>query len=97
MPRPVAVITGPASGIGAGYARRYRKGEAGSIETLPADLADAGERDLVAERLAPGVRVLVNNAGFGTSGEAMVTAGRMIPQGLMRALTKRVGGGRGRT
>ena len=97
MPRPVALITGPTSGIGAGYARRYLKGEAGSIATLPADLADPAERDKVAERLAAGVRVLVNNAGFGTSGEAMVTAGRMIPRGLMRAPTKRVGGGRGRT
>jgi short-subunit dehydrogenase len=216
MPRPVAVITGPTSGIGAGYARRYAsdgydlvlvardvdrltqlagelKSETGSIEMLPADLADRAGRDKVAERLAAGVRVLVNNAGTGTviniasvagmvpgrgstysaskawvisfseglavglqgtgvgvhavcpgyvhtefhtragldmaklpsflwlevddvvgqsladvaSGKvisipgpqykAIVTAGRMIPRGLMRALTKRVGGGRGRT
>lgn len=92
MPRPVALITGPTSGIGAGYARRYARdgydlvlvardaqrleqlagelaSEAGSIEILPADLADAADRDKVADRLAAGVRVLVNNAGFGTSGE----------------------------
>jgi len=96
MPRPVAVITGPTSGIGAGYARRYAsdgydlvlvardvdrltqlagelKSETGSIEMLPADLADRAGRDKVAERLAAGVRVLVNNAGFGTSGEFWAT------------------------
>lgn len=92
MPRPVALITGPTSGIGAGFARRYAsdgydlvlvardvdrltqlagelRGEAGSIEILPSDLADPADRTKVAERLAAGVRVLVNNAGFGTSGE----------------------------
>src|SRR5271155_5210277 len=92
MPRPVALITGPTSGIGAGYARRFAtdgydlvlvardvdrltklerelSDEAGSVEILPADLADSADRDKVADRLAGGVRVLVNNAGFGTSGE----------------------------
>lgn len=44
--------------------------EAGAhVEILPADLAVAADRARVAERLASGVRVLVNNAGFGTSGE----------------------------
>lgn len=43
--------------------------DAGNVEILPADLADAAGRDKVAERLSRGVRVLVNNAGFATSGE----------------------------
>jgi short-subunit dehydrogenase len=92
MPRPVALITGPTSGIGGGYARRYAhdgydlvlvardadrlkqvaaelEGEAADVEILPADLGDAAGRDKVADRLSRGVRVLLNNAGFGTSGE----------------------------
>lgn len=92
MSRPVALITGPTSGLGAGYARRYaahgydlvlvardadrlnqladelRTGDC-SVEVLAADLTDAAGRAKVADRLAAGVRVLVNNAGFGTSGE----------------------------
>lgn len=93
MPRPVALITGPTSGLGAGFARRYAldgydlvlvardvarlerlaaelHDEAGvNVEVLAADLAVAADRTTVADRLAEGVRVLVNNAGFGTSGE----------------------------
>jgi short-subunit dehydrogenase len=95
MPRPVALITGPTSGIGAGYARRYARdgydlvlvardverlqqlagelealtGRAGGVEILPADLAETADRDMVADRLSRAVRVLVNNAGFGTTGE----------------------------
>ena len=93
MPRPVALITGPTSGLGGGFARRYAidgydlvlvardverlerlaaelANEAGvGVEVIPADLALAVDRAKVAERLRAGVRVLVNNAGFGTAGE----------------------------
>ncbi|QZY46771.1 SDR family NAD(P)-dependent oxidoreductase [Mycolicibacterium austroafricanum] len=93
MSRPVALITGPTSGLGEGFARRYAvdgfdlvlvardverlnrlaaelHDEAGAdVEVIRADLADADDRAVVADRLRAGVRVLVNNAGFGTSGE----------------------------
>lgn len=93
MPRPVALITGPTSGIGEGFARRYaadgydlvlvardtarldrladelRQRHGTGVETITADLSSAADRDTVAERLRVGVRVLVNNAGFGTAGE----------------------------
>ncbi|KUI46236.1 short-chain dehydrogenase [Mycobacterium sp. GA-1199] len=93
MSRPVALITGPTSGIGAGFARRFARDghdlvlvardaarlerlaaelrdEGGvTVEVLTADLAEAADRAKVADRLAAGVQVLVNNAGFGTSGE----------------------------
>lgn len=91
--RPVALITGPTSGLGAGYARRLAadghdlvlvardaerleqlaaelRDEGGrDVEILRADLTDADDRNRVADRLAAGVQVLINNAGFGTSGE----------------------------
>jgi len=93
MSRPVALITGPTSGLGLGFAKRYaidgydlvlvardvakleclaaelRDEAAVNVEVLAADLADAADRARVADRLKAGVRILVNNAGFATSGE----------------------------
>lgn len=46
------------------------RSEAGAdVEVIVADLAEATDRAKVADRLTAGVQVLVNNAGFGTSGE----------------------------
>jgi short-subunit dehydrogenase len=52
------------------------------VEVLPADLSDAGDRDKVCARLAAGVQVLVNNAGFGTSGELWSTEPAVLQRQL---------------
>ena len=91
--RPIALITGPTSGIGHGFAVRLarlgydlvlvardeerldalaaelERKFATRSEVLVADLADTADRDRVVARAADGIEFLVNNAGFGQSGE----------------------------
>lgn len=91
--RPVALITGPTSGLGAGFAERLaRRGYdlvlvardkerlaalAADLERrfdshseiIAADLSTEEGRLAAVERLDKGVDFLVNNAGFGLSGE----------------------------
>jgi uncharacterized protein len=50
-------------------ARDLQEKHGTNSEVLVADLASADGRAVVGDRLAGGVRVLVNNAGFGISGE----------------------------
>ncbi|MCW4352549.1 SDR family oxidoreductase [Hoyosella sp. YIM 151337] len=90
--RPVALVTGPTSGLGAGFARHLAEAGhdlvlvardkdrleelAGELhaagadsEVIQADLSTAAGRDEVLRRARHGIDFLVNNAGFGTSGE----------------------------
>lgn len=85
MPRPAALISGPTSGIGAGYARRFAR----DGYDLVLVVRDAERLTRLADEW--------KDAGGRLQYKAIIAAERMIPRTLMRAVTKRVGGGRGRT
>jgi hypothetical protein len=103
MPRPVALITGPTSGIGVGvhavcpgFGHTEFHARAGlDMANIPSFMWLEVD-DLVRESLADIAAGKVISVP-GMQYKAIVTAGRMMPRGLMRALTARVGGGRGRT
>jgi short-subunit dehydrogenase len=104
MPRPVCLITGPTSGIGAGYARRYARDgydlvlvarDVERLKKLAAEL-DRQVDNVVSMSLADIARARVISVP-GVPCKAIAGAGRMTPRGLALAVTKRVGGGRGRT
>lgn len=96
MTRPVALITGPTSGLGEGFARQLARSgydlvlvardrerldrlagelaaDGAAAEVLQADLATEEGRAVAVARATQGVDFLVNNAGFGTSGEFWTT------------------------
>ena len=92
MPRPVALVTGPTSGLGLSFARllaergydlvlvsrdqqrldqlatELRQGGRVDVQAFTADLTTRDGMALVEARLAGGVDLLVNNAGFGLKG-----------------------------